>query len=872
MSAKRVLKLPNLSMIVLIGASGSGKSTFARTHFLPTEIVSSDECRGLVSDDDNDQSATPAAFELLHFIVAKRLELGRLVVVDATNVQDSARKSLLASARTYHVFAHAIVFDLPRELCEQRNAGRPDRDLPPHVVRQQTQQLRRSIRGLQREGFARVHTLRSVDEIDAVVIERERVWNDRRDEAGPFDIIGDVHGCHDELMALLADLGYPIDADGRVGAHPQGRRAVFLGDLVDRGPAIPAVLRTVMQMVGDGGALCIPGNHENKLGRALNGRNVKVSHGLADTLAQLEHEPDDFRAAVKSIVEGLVSHYVFDDGRLVVAHAGLQESMQGRTSGAVRSFALYGDTTGETDEFGLPVRYPWADDYRGRALVVYGHTPVPQAVFHNNTICVDTGCVYGGSLTALRYPERELVSVPAARQYYEPTRPLAPSDPTAAVVEGGREPGMLDVADVLGKRILSVSLLPSVTIREENAIPALEVMSRFALDPRWLVYLPPTMAPTATTTQAGLLEHPQQAFDDFRRDGIDTVICEEKHMGSRAVVVVCRDAEVAARRFLIDVDAPERVEASDPVGAAAVGACFTRTGRPFFTTPALESSFLARVGAAVTAAGLWDALATDWLVLDAELLPWSFKAGDLLRRQYASVGAAAVADARASVAALDAAAQRGVDVTTLLAAAAEREVMVDGFVDAYRRYCWPVDTIDDLQLAPFQILAGEGEVHARRDHRWHLDTVARLVATDPVLFKATPSRVVDLSDPPSGHEREAIEWWEQLTASGGEGMVVKPVTPIAVAGASGNRLVQPGIKCRGREYLRIIYGPEYTAPANLERLRHRGLGHKRSLALREFALGIEALDRFVGNEPLYRVHECVFGVLALESEPVDPRL
>jgi len=864
-----VLKVPSLSMIVLVGASGSGKSTFARAHFRPTEVVSSDVCRGLVADDDNDQAATPAAFELLHFIVAKRLEAGRIVVVDATNVQETARKSLLALARKYHVFAHAIVFDVPRELCEQRNASRPDRDLPPHVVRQQTQQLRRSIRGLQREGFARVHSLRSVDEIDAVVIERERVWNDRRDDRGPFDIIGDIHGCHDELIVLLDRLGYPVGADGRVGAHPEGRRAVYLGDLVDRGPDIPAVLRTVMQMVADGSALCIPGNHENKLGRALNGRNVQVSHGLAETLRQLEDETDEFRSSVKQFVEGLVSHYVFDDGRLVVAHAGLQESMQGRTSGAVRSFALYGDTTGETDEFGLPVRYPWADDYRGKALVVYGHTPVPQAVFHNNTICIDTGCVYGGSLTALRYPERELVSVPASREYYAPTRPLAPAADETDASAADREPGQLDIADVSGKRILSVSLLPSVTVREEHAVTALEVMSRFAIDPRWLVYLPPTMAPTATSSHPGLLEHPQEAFDDFRRDGVGTVVCEEKHMGSRAIVVVCRDEQTAARRFLVAPDA-----------GPSAGACFTRTGRPFFKAAELEALFLDRVRDAITGSGLWHELATDWLVLDAELLPWSFKAGDLLRRQYASVGAAATADARASLTVLEAAVARGVDVGAMLENGLAAQAMVAGFVDAYGRYCWNVDSIDDLQLAPFQVLAGEGEVYARRDHRWHLEVLGRLAAADPTLFKATAVRVVELAPTADGHgdggartdEAEAVAWWEQLTAAGGEGMVVKPAASIVVAGSSGNRLVQPGIKCRGREYLRIIYGPEYTAPANLERLRRRSLGHKRSLALREFALGIEALDRFVRGEPLYRVHECVFGVLALESEPVDPRL
>jgi protein phosphatase len=546
----------------------------------------------------------------------------------------------------------------------------------------------------------------------------------------------------------------------------------------------------------------------------------------------------------------LIGHFVLDDGQLVVAHAGLPASMHGRQSGAVRAFALYGDTSGETDEFGLPVRYPWADDYRGDATVVYGHTPVPEAVWVNKTICLDTGCVFGGQLTALRYPERELVSVPAQQVYYEPVRPLL-----AEVVgpDSGRERGELDLTDVVGKRIIATSLTRSVTIREENAIAALEVMSRWAIDPRWLVYLPPTMAPTATTKVEGLLEHPNEAFETYRADGVDTVVCEEKHMGSRAIVVVCRDGTAAARRFTSD--------------RPSLGVIHTRTGRPFFSDTTDETVMLDRVRRAVSAAGLWDELETDWLVLDCELLPWSAKAEDLLRGQYAAVGAAATSTLVAEKSVLAAAAARCIDVDELVATTDERIHMVDGFIDAYRQYCWDVTTLADLKLAPFQILAGEGEAYALRDHLWHLEILSRLFAADETTFRLTRHVVVDLNSQSSVDL--GTVWWQDLTDAGGEGMVVKPVNVVA-QGPKG--LVQPGIKCRSREYLRIIYGPEYTAAHNLERLRSRGLGLKRSLAIREFSLGIEALRRFVAEEPLYKVHECVFGVLALESEPVDPRL
>jgi polynucleotide kinase-phosphatase len=421
--------IPELALVVLVGISGSGKSTFARRHFAPSQVLSSDAFRAMVADDENDQSATPDAFELLHRVAAKRLRAGRLTIVDATNVQPYARAALLKVAREHDVPSVAIVFDVPETVCWARTQARRDRVIGRDTVRRQHRDLRRSLDRLAREGFREVHVLHGVEEVDATRIAYHKPSNDKRELTGPFDIVGDVHGCRVELEALLTRLGWRLERDeaGRPAgaAHPAGRTAVFLGDLVDRGPDTPGVLRLVMGMVSAGTALCVPGNHEQKLLRGLNGGQVQVRHGLAETLAQLAAEPPAFADRVAAFVDGLPSHYVLDEGRLVVAHAGLKEEYHGRTSGRVRAFALYGDPTGEIDEYGLPVRYPWARDYRGRAAVVYGHTPTPTPEWVNNTICVDTGCVFGGKLTALRYPERELVAVPAEREYYAPARPLS---------------------------------------------------------------------------------------------------------------------------------------------------------------------------------------------------------------------------------------------------------------------------------------------------------------------------------------------------------------------------------------------------------------------------------------------------------------
>lgn len=873
--SERVLEVPDLSLVVLVGASGSGKSTFAAQHFGPFEVVSSDHCRGLVADDVNDQGATADAFDVLHHIAGVRLRRGNLTVVDATNVQADARRQLVALAREHDVLPVAIVLDLPERVCLDRNAARADRDFGGHVVTRQRDALRRSLKGLRREGFRTVHVLSSVEDVAAARVVRTPLRSDKRNEHGPFDVVGDVHGCRSELETLLGQLGYELVRDERGrpvdAAHPQGRRAVFLGDLVDRGPDSPGVLRLVMGMVEAGHALAVPGNHEAKLVRALDGRDVSVTHGLETTLAQIAAIEDDderraFRERVRGFADGLVSHLVLDDGRLVVAHAGLKESYHNRASGRVRSFALYGDTTGESDEFGLPVRLDWARDYRGRATVLYGHVPTPELEWVNGTLCLDTGVVFGGALSALRWPERETVQVPAEAVHYEPVRPLVPEAP----VRDDDDLALTDVVSADGTgRGVETRLAGRVAVAAEQAAGALEVMSRFAVDPHLLWYLPATMAPAGGWAEApDLLEHPQAAFEAYRKAGVTDLLCEEKHMGSRAVVLVARSR---------DGFAP---------WSRAGGVVHTRTGRSFFGEE-LTVALLDGVRAAAERAGLWDELcgpADDaWMLLDAELLPWSAKAEELLRTQYAAVGAAARAALPAAVDVLERSAARGLDVGALLERTRQRQVDAAAFTEAYRRYVWPTGVgegrLDGVQLAPFQLLAtfplprdhgrsatSGAATHGDRDHGWHLAVADRLVEADPQLFRTTRRHRVDAADPASCEAGTA--WWTDLTAAGGEGMVVKPFAGAALRGPKG--VVQPGTKVRGAEYLRLVYGPGYAA--DLERLRQRQLGRKRSLALREHALGVESLARLADGEPLWRVHEAVFAVLALESEPVDPRL
>ena len=849
------IEIPEFALVAMIGATSSGKTTFAHKHFLPTEVLSSDFFRAMVCDDENNQDVSKDAFDLLYYAANKRLDRMKTTVIDATNLQPSARKQIIDLAHEQNVHTVAIVLNLPESELSKRNKGRAERDIAERVVKKQSTDLKRCIKYLKKDGFRFVYVLNSQEEIDSVEIVRTKLWNDKKDEHGPFDIIGDIHGCYDELKMLLEKLGY-IQKDG-VFMHPYGRRAAFLGDLCDRGMKNTDVLRLVMDMVKSGNAIAVPGNHDVKLLKYLKGKTVQQTHGLDMTVSQLESESDDFKNEVREFLDGLVSHYVLDDGKLIISHAGIKEEYIGRGSAKVRDFCLYGQTTGETAEYGLPVRLNWAADYRGRATVVYGHIPQTEVQAVNGTFCIDTGCVFGGSLTAFRYPEKEYISVKALKQYYVPTRPL---DEKQNDTED-----MLKLGDIGGKLHIQTRLMPSITVHENNSAAALEIMSRYAADPHWLIYLPPTMSPCQTSKLDDYLEYPEQAFEYYRNHGVKNVVCEKKHMGSRAVIVLCRDIQTAEKRFHITDNSR--------------GIIYTRTGRHFFNDMKTESEVLDRLQAVLDKTNFWSDFQTDWVCLDTELMPWSEKAQELLEKQYAPVGRAGRDGLSEAVKALQKLCQREniqyevSEITSgqnfspfeLLDEFQKKQSALEKYTDAYREYCWKVQSVNDLKIAPFHILAVEGQTFSDKPHIWHMETIQKYCTGD--IFISTEYICVDTENETS--IKHGIDWWINLTGSGGEGMVVKP--EIFTSKYKGE-VIQPAVKCRGREYLRIIYGPEYLLGDNLRRLKKRSLIGKRSLALKEFSLGMESLERFVHKEPLYRVHECVFGVLAFESEPVDPRL
>ncbi len=845
------VKLPEISLVLLVGASSSGKSTFAKKYFLPTEILSSDYCRALVSDDENNLAATDEAFEVLHYIAARRLKLGKLTVIDALNLRKEDRSKLVQLAKDNYALAAAIVLETPIKKLFDRHEERTDRNFSKHILEKQYDDFKRSMKTIEREGFSYTYFLNPEEEIK---IHRQKLWNNKNEERGAFDIIGDIHGCFDELMELFSKLDYKIErnADGHFEIqNPENRRAIFLGDLIDRGNKSPDVLRLVMDMVKAQKAFCICGNHDEKLYKFLNGKNVNLNHGLDKTIKQLESTSKEFKTEVKEFLKGLIAHYVLDDGKLVVAHGGLPEEMHGRAAAAVRAFCLFGETTGEIDEFGLPVRYNWAKSYKGKAMVVYGHTPIPETEWLNNTLNIDTGCVFGGKLSALRYPEREIVQVASKEIYSEPIRPIQPSQEQLSAQQEFDD--LLDIEIINGKNLIETKFHSKVIIREENAVAALEVMSRFAINPKWLIHLPPTMSPPETSKLPNYLEHPNEVFNYYIKNGIKEVICEEKHMGSRAIAIVCKEPDVAKNRF--------------GLMKSSIGTVYTRTGRQFFEQKKTETDFLEMLNKALTESNFWERFKTDWVCLDGELMPWSAKAKDLLIKQYAAVGSAATTGLTGSIAALTKAKARGIAVEHLITDYKTRKESIEKYITSYLNYCRETNGIEGLVYAPFHVLGTEGKTYFDKQHPWHLENIKQFCDFNTKHLMITANILVNLQNTDS--IQTAIDWWTALTTKGGEGMVVKPLDYIT---SFKGRTVQPAMKCRGSEYLRIIYGPEYDTTENIEVLKERNVKVKRDLAIKEFTLGLESLDRFVNNEPLRRIHECVFGVLAMESESVDPRL
>ncbi|GIN84967.1 polynucleotide kinase-phosphatase [Heyndrickxia sporothermodurans] len=860
------IKLPHSGIVLLIGPSNSGKTSLLNhwietKQILPTEVVGSDYFRILVGDvnyfdwtnmpkDEADaifnhyQQVSKEAFSLLDSAIESRSRLNKLTFIDATHLHSDDRKKYISIAKKHHIPCIGFILDVSQDILIERDEHR-ENPRGKRRIKQQYQVFKREKRFLKNEGFAATYY---INDANAKIIRQPNPIE--IDIQNGIDLIGDIHGCFDELILLLEKMGYQKNEKG-LYTHPTGRKFVSVGDIMSRGPHSLETMIFFLNHVKQGFAYMIDSNHGWKIARWLDGRTVTLSHGdekVADEFTRFEEENGSemavsLKAELKDLLLYAPSHYVFTKNGLpvlVCTHAGIKDEFIGKQSPVISDFCRYGDTDG-FDDSGKPIRKDWFIHHQTSPLIIWGHDPKPQPLFVNNTLNIDQGAVFGGKLTAYRYPEKEIISISAKKDYsssihnplleWEKKRFAAPN---------------------IGKFLNGYSVLTKdlgeIKVSKEIVLPAIDTISHFTIPIEQLIYIPPTMSPTPTTSSLdNYLEHPKEAIDYYRKNGVYTMIAEKKHMGSRGILFLFKDKETAKNYG----------------GFETLGTIYSRTGRRFFDKN-LEERVVSTLHKDLHSYGYFQKYKTDFLLLDAEIMPWNLKAKELISNQYAHVSENAILDRMKLRNKLRDASLKNEEINNWLQEYEEKLNNALRFKQIFQKYCWNINGIEQIQIAPFHVLAHSNETFFDKPHTWHME-MNREFSKLSNLFVETEYKVIHNDK----SEEEVIKWWESMTSECHEGIVIKPEYFIS---KHNEKLLQPAIKVRGQKYLSIIYGMDYLHPENLKRLKNRNSAKKQKLALKEFALGVEGISRFVNGESIERAHECVLATLAMESDPVDPRL
>ncbi|MEI5907699.1 polynucleotide kinase-phosphatase [Bacillus spongiae] len=861
--------VPYAGIVLLVGPSNSGKSTVLKNlvkkeQLLSSEVVSSDDFRVLVSDiefidwkqrsnDESDslydqyQKISREAFSLMDSLIETRCRLNKLTIVDATHLHPDDRKRYITMAKNNHVPIVAIILDVDQNILLERDEMR-ENPRGKRRIKQQYQVFKREKRFIKKEGYHATYFIRHSDEM---VLKRHSKNPIELDVGKGIDIIGDVHGCFDEMIEILEELGYEQNQDNFY-IHPEGRKFLSLGDIMSRGPKSLETMQFFLRHVKHDLAYMIDSNHGWKIARWLDGRKVTLSHGdelVEEEMKQFQEQYGEaptieLKKELKKFLLRAPSHYVLtnnDIPLLVCAHAGIKDEFIGKQSYEVSDYCRYGDTGG-IDSDGKPIRKDWSIHHKTNTLIVWGHDPKPKPLISNNTINIDQGVVFGGELTALRYPEKEFVSVKAKKNYSG-----AASNPLKELEKKRLDPPNISKF-INGYSVLTEDLA-KIHIPKEYAIPSIDTVSHYTVPIEELVYIPPTMSPTPQPSALkDYLEHPKEVIEYYRRMGVEKMVAEKKHMGSRGILMLFNSKKSGLKY----------------VGRETLGVIYTRSGRRFFHDE-VESDILKRLNDGLNHHNYFQKYETDYVLLDAEIMPWNLKAKELISKQYAHVSENASLDRTMIKSKLEKSINNNKDLEAWFAEYDEKLNNAHIFKEVFQKYCWEIEDINQIQIAPFHVLAHSNETFFNKPHTWHME-MNREFARMVDLFVETEFMVID----DSSSEDAAINWWETITSDGHEGIVIKPETFISKS--NGGKLLQPAIKVRGRKYLNIIYGMDYLLPENLNRLKKRNVSKKQKLALKEFSLGIEGIRRFVRGESIERVHECVLGTLAMESDPVDPRL
>ncbi|MFJ8458399.1 polynucleotide kinase-phosphatase [Lysinibacillus xylanilyticus] len=859
------ITVPHTGIVLLIGPSNSGKSTLLQ-HWVnvgmlsPSEIISSDSYRTLVADTnyidfqnyskevadllyDEYFAISAQAFAVMERVLEARCTLNKCTFVDATHLQSEERQKYILLGKKLHVPVSAIVLDVPLEELLRRDTLRQD-PRGSKRIKQQARLLKTEKRLIKKEAFTKTYMVKETEEL---TLSRQESSLHLDVDAG-LDVIGDIHACFDEFIELLGKLGYEENKEGYY-IHPLGRRFVSVGDIMSRGPKSIETMAFFERHIERGLAYMTDSNHGWKIARWLDGRKVTLHHG--DELVEAEfidyenvygvEQTKEFKARLAKCLLAAPSHYILMNNGIssaVVTHAGIRDRYIGKQSARIYDFCRYGDVLGQ-DPSGKPIRNDWFTEHQSSQLIIWGHDPKLRPLKQNNTLNIDQGVVFGGQLTAFRYPEKTIEFVNAYKNYAGIER-----NPLLEAKAQRFDPP--NIGAFLEGFTVETAYFGNVQIGGAHAKAAIDNVSHYALPLEQLVYIPPTMSPTPQTSALGdTLEHPTEAFAYYQKHGVHTMIAEKKHMGSRAVLLLFKDSLIA--KEYIDTE--------------TLGIMTSRTGRRFFDQET-EQKILQQLHCELMEKNYFEQFNTNFVLLDAEILPWNLKAQQLIDQQYAHVAEQALMDRTKLMEKLRDTAH--IDVSEWLQEYKGLLENAQRFSTVFQNYCWDVQDTSAIQIAPFHVLAHSSETFFHKPHTWHME-MNRLFAKNSALFIETEFKVI--TDEAS--EQEAITWWEEMTAAGHEGIVIKPET--FVTNYQG-KLLQPAIKVRGREYLRIIYGMDYLQPSNLTKLKERNPNKKMKHALREFALGLEGIERFVKGESTARIHECVLGTLALESDPVDPRL
>lgn len=867
-------------IIVLCGPSSAGKTTFTNKFFPHVKALRSEEFRILLQD-TNEKKTVPSqvehdtdyerldrvnytdygevsegAFSLMKEALKLRAKKNKLTVIDATNLLPSDIFSYITIAKEQHVPISLAFFKLPLETILEQNQKReqPESEIR---IRKQYSSLKRIIRKfdserkLKKYNVHKAHYINSLEELEVEVLENPFVIPL---EQG-LDVLGDGHGLLESRLQLFEKLGYVRSEDG-LYRHPNNRKFVYLNDEASRGslpvesekygkyPSI-AMMVSMKRHVEEGLAYAVDSNHNFKIWQWLKGKQVQMQNGNETVVEEFEAFEQEYgeekTSALKEelglFLQSLPSHLIVEDRgvqRAVIVHGGIKDEYIGKDTLPIRDYCRFGDRK----------KREWKKEHRNKMLIVWGHEVHLASFEDNNTLNIDSGGYCGHFLTALRYPEMELVQEKVMKSFVpdeenpilqQQKKRFNPPSYTKFLED-------FEVTTAHGKVFAS----------KKYTKEALEFASTRMDRMEHAFYIPPTMSPTPTTSElADFLEHPKEAFEYYREKGVSHVVCQKKHMGSRAYITLYKTEEVA----------------KEYTNIKTLGKILSRNSAPFFKKD-VEEKVVKQLHEDLQP--YFEKNQTDFILLDCEIMPWNLKSAGLIRAQYGLTSNVAIHTRELHIQRLQEFQEnRNVLVTEELQDAEKKLDNAKRFHKAFTYYCWDSDVhkLEGIQIAPFHVLAFSKGANFNKTNEWHMKQAQEL-STLSSLIVPTEYKLIDLDK--EEEVEEATNWWLEMTKQGHEGMVMKPLDFLSYD--ENEELIQPAIKIRGREYLRIIYGMDYLEEENLGFHKTRSASKKMKNAIQEFTLSLESMTRFLQKDTVERVHEVIIAALSHANEPMDPRL